>query len=94
MSSQQFRFILRMILLPIIAIPVIILGWLLLTIAGLSIIWGLLCILSYPLLWLIEQETGMQWCCKGIEFAKFGIACPFFVLYYFVFDVDKLKGIM
>ncbi len=91
---STLKLILTIVVLPVIAIPVIILGWLLMTFAGISILWAVLCILAYPLLWTIEQETGMEWCCIGITFAIDGIMCPFVFLYYFVFDVDKLRGLM
>lgn len=88
---KRIKLVLRIVATPIIAIPVIALGWLSQTLCGISIIIGLCAIVAFPFCWIADSNEGVELCCEGMEIAFYGIAYPFIWLYYFIIDTEKLK---
>lgn len=91
---RNIKLVLRILVLPVIAIPVIILYWLTFTLVGLTVIAGFIGFLFFPLCWLMENHEGMEDCREVMGIAVAGIAYPFLWLWCFVFNIEELKDML
>lgn len=90
---NALKLILRIIVLPIIAIPVIITGWVTMTFFGIGVVMGIMCVVALPFCWLVDSKEHTEDCYEGIGLLGCAFAYPFVWLWYFVVDTDKLKEI-
>lgn len=64
------------------------------TLFGLTVVAGIMGALCLPFFWLVGSEEHIENCRCIIALAAAGVASPFYFLYCFLFDIDKLKEML